>query len=181
MPRNSQRRTGRDATEELEIAMRRKTVANNLLSGMSYRDIAEAMQVARSTVSRDVKALKKEWREDSQVALGQFMAVQLRRYQTMLNGVWGDALDGKLAAMDRVLSIMDRMNQLYGVPDDVNFANVDDHEAAAAEEIETAAQFKARQAELDAELVETLEAFMDEDGNIEGFNPLRFFKGEDSE
>lgn len=107
--------------QTLSIAERRKVVAANLLGGATYAQIADALNVSKATIASDYKALLKEWQDHYKKQFNQYVHLQLRRYETMLNAVWDDARSDKIPrrerneALDRALAIMDRMNKLMGL------------------------------------------------------------------
>lgn len=106
------RRAGSDPKSKLEIADRRKKVAANLLAGWTYRDIAEVLDVSIGTIASDYKAMLESWKQHYTTRLDQYLYMQLRRYDTMLNAIWPDAQRGNALMIDRALSIMDRQNAL---------------------------------------------------------------------
>lgn len=101
--------------KNLEISQRRTTVAANLLAGLNYREIAANLDVSLGTVAEDFKAILEEWREQYQDVIADWVSVQLRRYDALLNALWHDARNGDLDKMDRVLKIMERQEKLLGL------------------------------------------------------------------
>lgn len=101
--------------KNLEISQRRTTVAANLLAGLNYREIANNLDVSLGTIAEDFKAILEEWREQYQDVIADWVSVQLRRYDALLNALWHDARNGDLDKMDRVLKIMERQEKLLGL------------------------------------------------------------------
>jgi hypothetical protein len=107
--------------QTLSIAERRKLVAANLLGGATYAQIADALNVSKATIASDYKAILKEWQDHYKKQFNQYVHVQLRRYDMLLNAVWDDARSDNILrrerneALDRALAIMDRMNKLMGL------------------------------------------------------------------
>jgi hypothetical protein len=107
--------------QTLSIAERRRLVAANLLGGATYAELATLLNVSKATIASDYKAILKEWQDHYKKLFNQYVHVQLRRYDMLLNAVWDDARSDKIAkrerneAMDRALAIMDRMNKLMGL------------------------------------------------------------------
>ena len=100
--------------QELELEKRRAIVASNLLAGLNYRDMAVALGVSLGTVANDVKIILERWREEQVRTLGDITEIELRRLDTMLNAVWGDAKAGKLGHIDRVIRIDERRARILG-------------------------------------------------------------------
>lgn len=105
-----------EAKTEIGIEQRRKLVAANLLAGLTYREIAQALGVSAATISNDVKEIRKEWQDRYAEDINHHIATQLRRYDVLLNAVWNDAKSGlNYQAIDRALTVLDKMNQLTGI------------------------------------------------------------------
>lgn len=51
------------STTEAERAARRREVAKRIRKGESYAEIADALDVSKSTVARDVRRIRERWRE----------------------------------------------------------------------------------------------------------------------
>lgn len=56
--------TGRNEHEELAILERRKSVAYHYVRGRTQWEIARQLEVDRSTISRDLEAIRQEWRDE---------------------------------------------------------------------------------------------------------------------
>ena len=108
--------------KRLERERRRKVVAANILAGLTYREIAEALNVSLGTVAGDFRAILKAWQKHYEGDMDRWVKVQLRRLDVMLNALWSKAKDGDETAIDRVLKIMERQARLLGLdaPTDVN-------------------------------------------------------------
>lgn len=99
----------------MSIEQRRKIVAANLLAGFTYAEIGRALNVSKGTVASDYKAILKEWREHYAKKADQFLGLQLRRLDVLLNALWDEAKAGNPQKIDRVLAIMDRQSALLGL------------------------------------------------------------------
>lgn len=73
--------------------------------------------MSRATVSGDVKAILDEWRGQYRETAGEYLNLQMKRLDVLLNGVWDDARGGREGAIDRALNIIDRQNKLMRVSD----------------------------------------------------------------
>lgn len=103
------------AVKRMAMAQRRATVAANLLAGATYREIADVLNVSPATVASDVKAIVQQWQEHYADTANQYLHIQYRRLDVLLNGIWDAARGGSLNHMDRVLSIIDRQSNLMGL------------------------------------------------------------------
>jgi hypothetical protein len=98
-----------------EIADRRKKVAANLLAGLNITQIADALGVNKSTISRDAAALHSEWKECRGKDTAALVELENARLDRILNAVWKKAIDGDLLAIDRIIKVMDRRAKLLGL------------------------------------------------------------------
>ena len=98
-----------------EIAKRRVTVAANLLGGATIREIASTLDVSVGTVAGDKKAILDDWRKHYEEDIDEWVHIQLRRLDMMLNGIWDKVRSGSLPELDRALRIMERQDQLLGL------------------------------------------------------------------
>lgn len=110
MPRpNTKNRTGsRDQRrrERMNEALDYRT------TGMSYREIATEMHISVNTAYTYVQdALQEVSRENAE----QVLTLELKRYDDMLSIAYQQVVSGDLAAMDRALTIMSRIERLHGV------------------------------------------------------------------
>lgn len=121
--------------QRLEIEHRRKTVEANLLAGLTYREIAAALNVSVGTIAGDYRHILRAWRDTYTENIEARKLLQLHRYTVLLNGVWEMARTGNLQAIDRALHIMDKLNVVGGVTDTGKQRDPNDWEAIAIEEI----------------------------------------------
>ena len=103
---------------KLEMAARREKVAQALLAGLTYREIAAELGVALSTVACDVKAILGALETETLTDAAEYRKLELRRLDMMQNKVWLPAMRGSLGAVDRLLKIQDqRAKYMPGVQD----------------------------------------------------------------
>ena len=102
-------------SSQAQREMRRKQVAANLTGGMNYRDMAEALDVSIGTVANDVKIIMGRWEREQADQFNEWVALEQRRLDRLLNAIWDKALAGELGAIDRVLSIEARRAKLLGL------------------------------------------------------------------
>lgn len=121
---------------EAKVHARRNQVSEGILDGLTYREMGKALQVSIATISKDVKAIMSEWREERIEAVGDMISVQHRlldEIQKVLRPLvsqGGSAQvvgkldkDGEpifidlpnLGSIDRMLALQDRRMKLYGL------------------------------------------------------------------
>lgn len=103
----------------LQREQRRQRVAVNLLAGMSYREIADALKVSPATICRDVEAMLKEWREARLATADEWATLQVKRLDRAINAIWGNVLGGDLAAIDRLQKLIEQQSRLLGFDEHV--------------------------------------------------------------
>ena len=102
-------------SEQAKREDRRKKVAANLLAGLSYRDIAEALNVSLGTVANDARIILGRWQREQIQDLDQYVLMELRRLDLATYAIWNDVQDGKLNAIDRMVRLMERRARLLGL------------------------------------------------------------------
>jgi hypothetical protein len=116
---------------QVEAEERRRLVAANVLAGVDYRTIAKRNGSSLVTVARDVKFMLKRWREEADHDIDQWVALQLRRLDTLLNTHWERAnahTDNSAAhfkAVDVVFKCIDKQIDLLGLKQDKPIVNVE--------------------------------------------------------
>lgn len=103
----------------LQREQRRQRVAVNLLAGMSYREIAEALKVSPATICRDVEVMLKEWRAARLATADEWATLQVKRLDRAINAIWGNVLGGDLAAIDRLQKLIEQQSRLLGFDEHV--------------------------------------------------------------
>ena len=63
MSRESNKDMGRTPQEKVRIEKRRQLVADMYVKGSTQSQIAHQLGIAQSTVSVDLKAIRREWRD----------------------------------------------------------------------------------------------------------------------
>jgi len=108
-------RLGHSKRTKIERKQRRNMVAANLLSGLSYREMANALDVSIGTIANDVNALIKEWGRENIERISLHQHLQHARLNRLLNAVWKKATEGELASIDRAIRIEERRSRLLGL------------------------------------------------------------------
>lgn len=101
--------------EEVEREERRRNVAANLLSGMDYRDISEALEISLGTICNDVKVILGRWQRDQVQTFEHHLLMQLRQIDRAINAIWDKVLAGDLDAIDAFCKLADRKAKLLGL------------------------------------------------------------------
>jgi len=93
--------------------LRRQKVAANLLAGLTYREIASALEIALGTVSNE-KVILGRWQREQVVDVSLYIDIECRRLDMALNAIWGKVQNGDMSAIDRMLAIMNRRARYKG-------------------------------------------------------------------
>jgi hypothetical protein len=111
---------------------RRGHVWEMRLRGRSYAEIAREMvrlfppgtlpkNYDGSAVYRDSAALLNELRGEFRETAVEMVEIEAKRYDKLLEGIWGAAEAGDLAAIDRVLTISKERRKMFGLDKPENF------------------------------------------------------------
>lgn len=111
--------------EKAKIELRRTQVAANLLGGLTYRQMAQALGCSVGTIAGDVKAMMRNWRKEQISAAEQIIGLQMLRANRMINAIWDKAVSGDLNAQDRVRMWMDKIDRYMGVADVIKVGGPD--------------------------------------------------------
>jgi hypothetical protein len=107
------------------IEERRKKVAVNLLAGLTYRQMAEALDVSVGTIASDVKIILGRWRREQVQTVDDYVTLQMRRFERAVHAVWKPVTDGDQRAIQTFLQIHDRMERLVGMNKPLKVAPTD--------------------------------------------------------
>jgi transposase len=94
---------------------RRKKVAANLLAGLTFREMAEAIGCSVGTVHNDVKLLLKRWQDEQVTSVQERKLMEGRRIDRALNAIWGRVQQGDLGTIDRLVKLIQERARLYGL------------------------------------------------------------------
>jgi DNA-binding CsgD family transcriptional regulator len=104
-----------------KIEQRRREVASLMMAHFTYREMAERLGVAPSTISDDVKVIRKRWRERAVADYASHLAEELAKLDLLEHELLPIALSGgpkgrvNFKAVDRVLAIRDRRARMIGL------------------------------------------------------------------
>lgn len=76
------------ARSKSQIARDRKKIANLYLKGTYQYDIADELKISQSTVSRDLKALQKDWQKSSLIDIDKKKAEELAKVDRLEIEYW---------------------------------------------------------------------------------------------
>jgi cysteine synthase len=97
------------------ILARRGRVADARLAGASLSEIAAAEQIDKSTASRDMGAVRAEWREHRLATFAEIQDQTAARLDVLLGAVWDRAAGGDLAAITAALQIENSRRRLLAI------------------------------------------------------------------
>jgi len=97
------------------IEQRRAKVAELLRHHYTEGQIARKLGAGLRTVSRDVVALREEWRSHRTIDTDAWVDAELDRLAVAERAVWPKVEKGDLWAIDRLLAIMDRRTRYLGL------------------------------------------------------------------
>ena len=94
-------------------------------SGASERQIADALNVSRSLVHKDIKRILSDLAKKYSGVADEMRGLQMERYTTLLQRWWNQALNGDEIATKMVLQIMHRISEINGVVPDKPLITID--------------------------------------------------------
>lgn len=97
------------------VENRRVEVASLLLAGRTQRQMAEMLGVGKGTISRDVVAIRAEWQGRRLELLDSVGAEDLARTDAAIAAIWDEVLNGKLPAVDRLVSLLQYRARVLGL------------------------------------------------------------------
>ena len=101
--------------KQLEIEQRRKTVAENILSGLNYRDIGGALDVSIGTISSDFSVIIGRLQREQTTAAEEIITLEIRRLDRALNAIFAKVVEGDAGAIDLMLKIMNQRAKYLGL------------------------------------------------------------------
>jgi len=105
-------------TAKKDSIERRRAEVSALLDGSySQRDIAQALKISTSTVSKDIKELRKLWRNEQLENVEDIMVADLHRISSMVSALWAEAMTGRVDAIDRVAKLIELRARILGYND----------------------------------------------------------------
>jgi len=83
------------STTKAERAARRRKVAKQLRLGKSYAEIADEVGASKSTVGRDVKRLREQWRTEAERDIGEHLSRRLAELKAIKREAFASWLESK--------------------------------------------------------------------------------------
>lgn len=108
---------------EIEREARRRRVTSILLSGVTNQTaIAEELGVGQATISRDIRFIEAEWRQEAVSNVAEAKGQDLQRLDRLIAGTWDQARKGHLGSIDRVVRLLERRAKMlgYDAPEQLN-------------------------------------------------------------
>jgi transposase len=82
-------------TTEAQRAARRRQVAKLIRLGKSYAEVADAVDVSKSTVHNDVRRLKEQWRTEAERDIGEHLSRRLAELKAIKREAFASWLESK--------------------------------------------------------------------------------------
>jgi len=101
--------------KRLEIEERRKSVALNVVAGMTYRDIAEGLKVSIGTISSDMKVILKRLQAEQLKEASEIVLIEIRRIDVALNAIFDKVRGGDLSAIDTMIKLQSQRAKYLGL------------------------------------------------------------------
>ena len=83
--------------------------------GLSYRAIGQQLKTSDTTVRKALKRVFTRIREETSEKAEELIQLEAERLDDLFNAIWGQAIKGDYAAIDRIIRIMDRRAKLLGL------------------------------------------------------------------
>ncbi len=103
-------------------ATRRLNALDLRLSGMPIKKIATALKISPSTAHSDLNVVLGDLAERHSAGAAHLRALQTHRYESLLCEIWGKAKGGDLAAIDRCVSLLTRLDKINGIDNSESIA-----------------------------------------------------------
>ena len=94
--------------KQIEVEQRRVKVAEKVLAGVAYRDMATEFSVSLGTIAKDVKTVMKRYRAEQIEEYADIVQVELRRIDTALNAVWNKVIAGEKSAIETMILLQNQ-------------------------------------------------------------------------
>ena len=105
-------------SDRIAADLRRHRALEMKVAGATDRQIAEAEGVSVGLINRDIKKKLSQLDIESGPTADELRALQMERYNKLLMRNWPGALAGEKEPSERVLKIMNHINQICGlIPD----------------------------------------------------------------
>jgi len=106
---------GKLSARKLRTIQRENRAMELRLAGATYAKIGEALGVSHTAAHKIVARVVARMAEEDLDNVRKIRALEIARLDRLLLGIWQDARQGDLSAIDRALKIMDRRAKLLGL------------------------------------------------------------------
>jgi hypothetical protein len=83
--------------------------------GYDARRISDELDIPMDRVSNIIKSALQKLTKDMRGQAEEVRSLEMTRLDDLQSAIWGDCMEGKLTAIDRVLKIMERRSKLVGL------------------------------------------------------------------
>lgn len=101
-------------TTPVQRDRRRAMVAELMKGGATYREIAAQLATSAATVSRDVAAIREEWRKETYHQFDDMILLDVQRIESALAAIWPSVLAGNLNAIKTMAVLLERKAKTVG-------------------------------------------------------------------
>lgn len=105
-------KTGR---QKLLRRQRMKECVQLRIAGLTYAEIAERLGIGETTAYEAVKDALEWYAKDTEQEAKRLKEIQSARIERLILAVWPQAVKGHMAAVDRVVRLLDRQAKLHGL------------------------------------------------------------------
>lgn len=129
-----QKKPHKSYPRNLSAVEKRRKIFEMRKAGLTYRQIADRMDMSVSTIHEHVKKELATLNKQNQELAGEYRLIQLQRLESLLVPLQQQIANGHLTAIDKARRIMDSISQLMGAnaPAKVAATTPDGEEAPTA-------------------------------------------------
>ena len=107
--------TSKTAPRRLTAAERRREAVRLRREGETLDRIADELGCSRPAVIKHIRTALADLAESTQAETVEWRAIELERLDALQRAIWDKAMDGDVAAIDRMLRIMERRSKLLAL------------------------------------------------------------------
>jgi len=99
---------GMTKQKQVEVEQRRVKVAEKVLAGVAYREMATEFSVSLATISNDIKTVLRRYRQEQISEYADIVQIELRRLDLALNAIWDKVLAGDKSSIDTMILLQNQ-------------------------------------------------------------------------